>query len=60
MPNTDSGKAVHGGVVEIDEEGKVIRAASTADPARPDDLLMAYVAVAGYRSGAGHELFHAG
>jgi hypothetical protein len=42
MPNTDSGKAVHGGVVEIDEEGKVIRAASTADPARPDDLLMAY------------------
>ena len=41
-PTTDSGKAVHGGVVEIDEEGKVIRAASTADPARPDDLLMAY------------------
>jgi hypothetical protein len=42
MPNTDSGKAVHGGIVEIDEEGKLIRAASTADPARPSDLLMAY------------------
>ena len=37
VPNTDSGKAVHGGIVEIDEQGKVIRAASTADPARPDD-----------------------
>ncbi len=38
----DSGKAVHGGIVEIDDQGKMIRAASTADPARPDDLLMAY------------------
>ncbi len=42
MRETDSGKAVHGGIVEIDEQGKMIRAASTADPARPDDLLMAY------------------
>jgi hypothetical protein len=38
----DSGKSVHGGIVEIDDQGKMIRAASTADPARPDDLLMAY------------------
>lgn len=33
---------VHGGVVEIDNDGRTIRSASTADPARPDDLLMAY------------------
>jgi hypothetical protein len=38
----DSGKAVHGGIVEIDDQGKMIRAASTADPKRPNDLLMAY------------------
>jgi hypothetical protein len=38
----DSGKAVHGGIVEIDDQGKLIRAASTADPKRPNDLLMAY------------------
>lgn len=37
-----SGRGVHGGIVEIDEDGRVIRSASTADPARPDDLLMAY------------------
>ena len=42
MRETDFGKGVHGGIVEIDEHGKMIRAASTADPARPDDLLMAY------------------
>jgi hypothetical protein len=44
MPITDVGasKGVHGGIVEIDEEGHLVRAASTADPARPDDLLMAY------------------
>jgi hypothetical protein len=33
---------MHGGIVEIDDQGKVIRSASTADPARPNDLLMAY------------------
>jgi hypothetical protein len=33
---------MHGGIVEIDDLGKVIRSASTADPARPNDLLMAY------------------
>jgi hypothetical protein len=42
MRETDPGNAVHGGIVEIDEQGKMIRAASTADPSRPDDLLMAY------------------
>lgn len=44
MPVTDAGagKNVHGGIVEIDEQGRLVRAASTADPARPDDLLMAY------------------
>ena len=44
MPVTDVEvtKGVHGGVVEIDEEGHLVREASTADPARPDDLLMAY------------------
>jgi hypothetical protein len=44
MPMTDVGasKGVHGGIVEMDEQGHLVRAASTADPARPDDLLMAY------------------
>ncbi|HTJ64691.1 MAG TPA: hypothetical protein VL899_12870 [Alphaproteobacteria bacterium] len=44
MPVTDIGAKpnIHGGLVEIDEEGRAVRAASTADPARPDDLLMAY------------------
>jgi hypothetical protein len=42
MQEIDSGKAVHGGIVEIDDDGKMIRSASTADPARPNDLLMAY------------------
>jgi hypothetical protein len=44
MPTTDDGasRGVHGGILEIDEEGHLVRAASTADPARPDDLLMAY------------------
>jgi hypothetical protein len=42
--NTEVGaaKGVHGGIVEVDEQGHLVRAASTADPARPDDLLMAY------------------
>jgi len=39
--NTESlGK--HGGLVEIDDTGKVIRAASSADPAFPDALLTPY------------------
>ena len=44
MPINDAGglRGVHGGIVEMDEEGQLIRAVSTADPARPDDLLMAY------------------
>jgi hypothetical protein len=33
---------VHGGLVEIDDEGRALRSTSTADPARPNDLLMAY------------------
>jgi hypothetical protein len=44
MPMIDAGTqpGVHGGLVEIDDEGRAVRAASTADPARPSDLLMAY------------------
>jgi hypothetical protein len=44
MPMTDAGTqpGVHGGLVEIDDEGRAVRSASTADPSRPDDLLMAY------------------
>lgn len=33
---------LHGGLVEIDNDGHLVRSASTADPARPHDLLMAY------------------
>src|SRR5262249_15016255 len=33
---------VHGGLVEIDDEGRAVRSTSTADPGRPSDLLMAY------------------
>ena len=33
---------LHGGLVEIDNDGHLVRSASTADPARPGDLLMAY------------------
>ena len=32
----------HGGLVEIDDQGHVIRSASTADPAHPDAMLAAY------------------
>lgn len=32
----------HGGLVEIDEQGHVIRSASTADPAYPEAMLAAY------------------
>jgi hypothetical protein len=44
MPVTDAGTqpGVHGGLVEIDDEGRAVRSASTADPSRGDDLLMAY------------------
>ena len=44
MPLTDVGAqpGVHGGLVEIDDEGRAVRSASTADPSRPGDLLMAY------------------
>lgn len=44
MPMTDVGAqpGVHGGLVEIDDEGRAVRSASTADPSRPGDLLMAY------------------
>ncbi|MBS0578903.1 MAG: hypothetical protein JSR36_06535 [Proteobacteria bacterium] len=33
---------IHGGLVEIDNDGRAVRSVSTADPARSDDLLMAY------------------
>ncbi|MBS0360824.1 MAG: hypothetical protein JSR98_05560 [Proteobacteria bacterium] len=33
---------VHGGLVEVDDDGHAVRAASTADPGRAADLLMAY------------------
>ena len=44
MPMVDPGAlpGVHGGLVEIDDEGHAVRSASTADANRPDDLLMAY------------------
>jgi hypothetical protein len=35
-------RGVHGGLVEIDEEGHAPRATSTADPSHADDPLMAY------------------
>ena len=42
MPDLGVGDGVHGGIVEIDDEGHLVRAASTADPAHSRDLLMAY------------------
>lgn len=42
MADAGTKPGVHGGLVEIDDEGRAVRSASTADPARPDDLLMAY------------------
>src|ERR1041385_6172579 len=44
VPTTDAAvaKGVHGGIVEIDDEGRLVGAASPADPSRRDDLLMAY------------------
>jgi hypothetical protein len=38
----DAAMAVTGGLVEIDDTGKVIRSASSADPAFPDALLTPY------------------
>jgi len=35
-------RGVHGGIVEIDDDGRAIRAASTADPGHADNPLMAY------------------
>jgi len=40
MPMT--GRGISGGIVEIDDQGRVIRSAGTADPGYPDALLMAY------------------
>jgi hypothetical protein len=44
IPMTDPGalRGIHGGLVEIDDEGRVVRSITTADPSRPGDLLMAY------------------
>jgi len=42
MTDVGAQPGVHGGLVEIDEEGRAVRSTSTADPSRPDDLLMAY------------------
>jgi hypothetical protein len=41
---TDVGaqRGIHGGLVEIDDDGRTVRSTSTADPSRPEDLLMAY------------------
>jgi hypothetical protein len=40
--SADSPMTNSGGLVEIDDQGHVIRSASTADPAYPDALLMPY------------------
>jgi hypothetical protein len=39
---TPAGKGIAGGVAEIDDQGKLVRAASTADPSLPNANLMAY------------------
>lgn len=39
---TQAGGGSHGGIVEIDTDGHLVRSASTADAAHADDLLMAY------------------
>lgn len=39
---SDGHLGTSGGLVEIDDQGKVVRAASNADPAFPDALLMPY------------------
>src|SRR6202034_1372747 len=40
--DSDAQSAVTGGLVEIDDQGKVVRSASNADPASADALLMPY------------------
>lgn len=40
--DSDAQSAVTGGLVEIDDQGKVVRSASNADPAFADALLMPY------------------
>lgn len=42
MSMSEAHMGASGGLVEIDDEGKAIRAASNADPAFPDALLMPY------------------
>jgi hypothetical protein len=42
MNMNDGHMGTSGGLVEIDDEGKAVRAASNADPAFPDALLMPY------------------
>lgn len=42
MDDVGTSSGSHGGIVEIDTDGHMIRSASTADPAHADDLLMAY------------------
>jgi hypothetical protein len=42
MSDPAAREGVHGGIVEIDEDGHAVRAASTADPQHASDSLMAY------------------
>jgi len=42
MTDVGAQPGIHGGLVEIDDEGRAVRSTSTAEPSRPDDLLMAY------------------
>jgi len=42
MTDAATKPGVHGGLVEIDNDGRALRSVSTADPARPNDLLMVY------------------
>ena len=56
-----AGSGDSGGLVEIDEQGRVIRAASTADPTLPGAMLMPYslLPLPDARSGIGYELLDA-
>ena len=42
MSDPAAEQGVHGGIVEIDDDGHAVRAASTADRKHPDEALMAY------------------
>lgn len=42
MSDPAAQRGVHGGIVEIDEDGRAVRATSTADRQHADDALMAY------------------